>query len=69
MGWGKHKNTDMITEEYLEKAIEQAEFNCSGEHVDYNITGINNLSEEGAYLVFAESDDLSVQTSLALAIS
>lgn len=63
MGWGKHKNTDMITEEYLEKAIEKAEFNCSGEHVDYNITRINELSEEGAYLVFAESDDLSVETS------
>lgn len=63
MGWGKHKNTDMITEEYLEKAIEQAEFNCSGEHVDYNITEMKELSEEGAYLVFAESDDLSVETS------
>lgn len=57
MGWGKHKKTDMITEKYLESAIEQAEFNCSGEHVDYNITEINELSEEGAYLV------LSVQTS------
>lgn len=63
MGWGKHKKTDMITEKYLESAIEQAEFNCSGEHVDYNITGINELSEKGAYLVFAESDGGSVQTS------
>lgn len=53
MGWGKHKNTEMITKKYLKKAIEQAEFNCSGEHVDYNITEINELSEEGAYLVFA----------------
>lgn len=63
MWWGKHKKTDMITEKYLEKAIEQAEFNCSGEHVDYNITCINELSEKGAYLVFAESDGGSVQTS------
>ena len=63
MGWGKHKKTDMITEKYLESAIEQAEFNCSGEHVDYNITGINELSEKGAYLVFAESDNESVLTS------
>lgn len=63
MGWGKHKKTDMITEEYLEKAIELAEFNCSGEHVDYKITCINELSEKGAYLVFAESDGGSVQTS------
>lgn len=63
MGWGKHKKTDMITEKYLESAIEQAEFNCSGEHVDYNITEIKRISEEGAYLVFAESDNLSVQTS------
>lgn len=47
----------MITEEYLTKAIEKAEFNCSGEHVDYNITEIRKLSEEGAYLVFAESED------------
>ena len=38
----------MITSEYLEKAIEQAEFNCSGEHVDYTIIAIIDLSEEGA---------------------
>lgn len=63
MGCGKHKNTDMITSEHLEKAIEQAEFNCSGEHVDYTIIAIIDLSEEGAYLVFAQSDDLSVETS------
>lgn len=53
----------MITYLYLEKAIEQAEFNCSESMLIYNITGINELSEEGAYLVFAESDGGSVQTS------
>lgn len=53
----------MITKEYLKKAIELAEFNCSGEHVDYNIEEVKELSEEGAYLVLAESEDCSVKTS------
>jgi len=53
----------MITKEYLKAAIEQAEYNNSGEHVDYEITDIKELSEEGAFLVFAESKEYNVQTS------
>lgn len=37
--------------------IEQAEFNCSGEKVNYEIDNILPLSEDGAYLVFASSEN------------
>lgn len=57
------KRKNMITKTYLKKAIEQAEINCSGEHVDYNITDIIRLSEVGAYLVLAKSKDCSIETS------
>lgn len=46
----------MITEELAKQLIEQAEYNCSGEHVEYTINDIQSLSEEGAYLVLASSD-------------
>lgn len=46
----------MITEELAKKLIEQAEFNCSGELVKYNIDNILQLREEGAYLVIASSE-------------
>lgn len=47
----------MITEEYAKRAIEQAEFNCSGEDVEYTIDEMIELSENGAYLVIAHSSD------------
>ncbi|RHN97591.1 hypothetical protein DW657_04165 [Prevotella sp. AM23-5] len=47
---------NMITEELAKKLIEQAEFNCSGELVKYNIDNILQLREEGAYLVIASSE-------------
>lgn len=46
----------MITEELAKKLIEQAEYNCSGEKVDYNIDDILPLREGGAYLVIASSE-------------
>lgn len=46
----------MITEELAKKLIEQAEFNCSGEKVEYNIDDILPLSEDGAYLVLSSSE-------------
>lgn len=45
----------MITEELAKQLIRQAENNCSGEKVEYNIDNILSLSEEGAYLIFASS--------------
>lgn len=45
----------MITEELAKQLIKQAEYNCSGEKVEYNIDDILPLSEEGAYLIFASS--------------
>ena len=53
----------MPTKEYLKSVIEQAEFNNSECHVDYDITGIKELSEKGSYLVFAEAKDCGVKTS------
>ena len=55
----------MLTKEYLKSVIAQAEFNNSECHVNYDITEIKELSEEGAYLVFAETkdDDCDVKTS------
>lgn len=47
----------MITEEFARQAIEQAEYNCSGENVSYEIDEIKELSEDGAYLVIAHCDD------------
>ena len=41
----------MITKELAKQLIEQAEYNCSGEKVEYNIDDILPLSEDGAYLV------------------
>lgn len=46
----------MITNELAKQLIEQAEYNCSGEKVVYNIDDIQALSEDGAYLVFASSE-------------
>lgn len=46
----------MITKELAKQLIEQAEYNCSGEKVDYNIDGILPLSDDGAYLVIASSE-------------
>lgn len=46
----------MITTELAKQLIEQAEYNCSGEKVEYNIDDIQALSEDGAYLVFASSE-------------
>ena len=46
----------MITKELANQLIEQAEYNCSGEKVEYNIDDILPLSEDGAYLVFASSE-------------
>ena len=46
----------MITKELAKQLIEQAEYNCSGEKVEYDIDDIMALSEDGAYLVFASSE-------------
>lgn len=46
----------MITKELAQQLIEQAEQNCSGELVKYNIEEILSLSEDGAYLVIASSE-------------
>lgn len=48
----------MITEKIAKRLIEQAEYNCSGENVAYNIDNIKELSEEGAYLVIASSENI-----------
>lgn len=48
----------MITKELAKSLIEQAEFNCSGKIVAYNIDNIKELSEEGAYLVLASSKEI-----------
>lgn len=50
------KRKNMITKELAKQLIEQAEYNCSGEKVEYNIEDILPLSEDGAYLVFASSE-------------
>ena len=47
----------MINEELAKQLIEQAELNNSGEKVEYNIEDILPLSEDGAYLVFASSEN------------
>lgn len=46
----------MITKELAKQLIEQAEYNCSGEKVEYDIDNILALSEDGAYLVIASSE-------------
>ena len=46
----------MITKELAKQLIEQAEYNCPCEKVEYNIDDILPLSEDGAYLVFASSE-------------
>ena len=48
----------MITKDLAKGLIMQAEYNCSGENVAYNIDNIKKLSEEGAYLVFASSENI-----------
>lgn len=53
----------MITRNYLKQTVEQAEFNCSGNHVDYDITDIIELSEEGAYLILASAKKEGIKTS------
>lgn len=45
----------MLNIELAKRLIEQAEYNCSDENVEYNIDNIQALSEDGAYLVFASS--------------
>lgn len=45
----------MITKDLAKQLIEQAEYNCSGEKVNYEINEIIPLSEEGAYLIKASS--------------
>lgn len=45
----------MITEKLAKQLIEQAEYNCSGERVNYEIDEIIPLSEEGVYLIKASS--------------
>ena len=45
----------MITEDLAKQLIEQAEYNCSGERVNYDIDEIIPLNEEGAYLIKASS--------------
>jgi len=47
----------MLTTEYLKSAIELAEKNCSGKSIEYTIDEVKELSEEGAYLVIAHSED------------
>lgn len=47
----------MINEELAKQLIEQAELNNSGEKVEYNIEEILPLSEDGAYLVIASSEN------------
>ncbi len=47
----------MISEELAKQLIEQAELNCSEEKVEYKIEDIRPLSENGAYLVFASSEN------------
>ena len=46
----------MLDKKILKELIEQAEINCSGENIEYTINEVKELSEEGAYLVFASSD-------------
>lgn len=46
-----------MTKNEMKAAIEQAEFNCSGKHVEYTIDEIKELSEEGAYLVIAHCSE------------
>ena len=45
----------MITEKLAKQLIEQAEYNCSKEKVNYKIDEIIPLSEGGAYLIKASS--------------
>lgn len=45
----------MIIEDLAKQLIEQAEYNSSGERVNYDIDEIIPLSEEGAYLIKASS--------------
>ena len=52
----RSSESNMITKELAEQLIEQAEYNCTGEKVEYNIDDILALSEDGAYLVFASSE-------------
>lgn len=46
----------MLDVKILKNLIEQAEFNYSGEKIEYTINDVKELSEEGAYLVFASSE-------------
>lgn len=46
----------MISKELAKQLIEQAEVNCSGEKVEYNIDDILPLTEDGAYLILATSE-------------
>ena len=51
------KKFNAASKELAKQLIEQAEFNCSGEKVNYKIDNILPLSEDGAYLVFASSEN------------
>lgn len=46
----------MISKKLAKKLIETAEYNCSGEKIPYDIKDVQQLSENGAYLVLASSD-------------
>lgn len=52
----RQSGKNMITKELAKQLIEQAEYNCSGEKVEYDIDDIITLSEKGAYLVIASSE-------------
>ena len=49
------KKFNAASKELAKQLIEQAEFNCTGQNINYTIEDIKPLSEDGAYLVFASS--------------
>lgn len=49
------KKFNAASKELAKQLIEQAEYNCTGQNINYTIEDIKPLSEDGAYLVFASS--------------
>ena len=49
------KKFNASSKELAKQLIEQAEYNCTGQNINFTIEDIKPLSEEGAYLVFASS--------------
>lgn len=45
------KKFNAASKELAKQLIEQAEFNCTGQNINYTIEDIKPLSEDGAYLV------------------